>query len=86
MDEHTSGLVYYDQFVVFVNNIEWYFLREHRRFPFRFQLDLDKVSLANAFSLILDPSVDLALSALNYLAKVHPAKSVKSSKEIFFEP
>ena len=85
MDKHTSGLVYHDKVVVFVNYVERYLLRPHGRFPFGFQFDLDEVSATDALTFVLDTSVHLALSALDHVADIHPAKAAKPTEQIFLK-
>ena len=86
MNEHTGRHVYHYDLAVFIDNIQRQLLRQHRRFPVLVQLDLKKIPAAHPFPFVLDAAVDLTVTVSYHVTNIHSAESVKTFKEILFEP
>ena len=84
--KHSRRLVDDDQIRVFVDDVDWNILSQHRVFAGQVDSDLDEISGKQSLSAILVPTVDLTIGGLYDLAQVHLAQRRKSRTQQILEP
>ena len=86
VDEHSGRLVDNDDVFILENDVERNVVGLHRRFAGHIDGDLDEVVRAKAIADILPPTIHLASSAFDDIAKIHLAQAAEMIEKKILEP
>jgi hypothetical protein len=81
VDEHALGFIDEHQMVVFEDDIEIDWLRDHRGAACNVDLDLDEVVRAHSVTYVFEPAINLTVTRVHDLSDVHPAQLSKSVEQ-----